>query len=74
MLEREKQAINDKITDLTEDQKLLVDGIYEEYAVTLKETFQELRQSNLDRDARREKIISFYFQALYSSKWSNSSS
>ena len=57
MLSREKQALYKQVTDLTEDQKLLIDGIYEEFAVTLKETFEEMRQTN-DREARREKMQS----------------
>ena len=55
MLSREKQALYEQVTDLSEDQKLLLDGIYEEFAVTLKETFEEMRQTN-DREARREKM------------------
>ena len=57
MLSREKQALYEQVTDLTEDQKLLIDGIYEEFGVTLRETFEEMRQTN-DREARREKMQS----------------
>ena len=57
MLNREKQALYEQVTDLSEDQKLLLDGIYEEFAVTLKETFEEMRQTD-DREARREKMRS----------------
>lgn len=54
MLAREKQALYDKAEDLSEDQKQLIDGIYDEFLVTLKETFQD--RSNTDREARREKM------------------
>lgn len=53
MIEREKEGVFTKITDLSEDQKLLLEGIYEEFAVTLKETMEEMRQSS-DRESRRE--------------------
>lgn len=52
---REKQALYTKVTDLTEDQKILIEGIYDEFALTLKETFEELRESG-DREGRREKM------------------
>ncbi len=52
---REKQALYAKVADLSEDQKVLIDGIYDEFAITLKETFEELRQSG-DREGRREKM------------------
>ncbi|MEM8968956.1 MAG: hypothetical protein AAGE93_21240, partial [Bacteroidota bacterium] len=55
MISREKQALYEQVTDLTDDQKALLDGIYEELGTTLKETSEELRQSN-DREARREKM------------------
>ncbi|TRX49025.1 hypothetical protein FNH22_27725 [Fulvivirga sp. M361] len=55
MVAREKQTLYTKVTDLSEDQKLLIDGIYDEFTVTLKETMEELRQSN-DRESRREKM------------------
>lgn len=55
MMKREKQAVLDKIQDLTEDQKLLLDGIYSEFSVTLMETFQEARQSG-NREGLREKM------------------
>ena len=62
MIAREKQAVLDKITDLNEDQELLLDGIYDEFTVTLKETFQESRESG-SREGMREKM-----QALRSEK------
>lgn len=55
MIKREKQAVYSKITDLSDDQKLLLDGIYEEFGTTLEDTMKELRESN-DREGRREKM------------------
>ncbi len=55
MIKREKQALYTKATDLTDDQKLLLDGIYEEFGVTLKETFEEIRNSGT-REGVREKL------------------
>jgi len=55
MFEREKQAVYKDLDDLTDDQKQLIDGIYEEFGTTLKETFEASRQSE-DREARREKM------------------
>ncbi|WP_462251844.1 hypothetical protein [Ekhidna sp.] len=56
MIKREKQALYTKITDLSEDQKLLLDGIYDEFGVTLKETFEEIRNSG-SREGMREKLM-----------------
>ncbi|WKV12432.1 hypothetical protein [Marivirga harenae] len=55
MIKREKQALYEKVEDLSSDQKLLLDGIYEEFQVTLEETMEELRSSG-DRESRREKM------------------
>lgn len=55
MIEREKQTLYNKVENLTSDQKLLLDGIYEEFAVTLKENMEEMRENN-DRESRREKM------------------
>ncbi len=55
MIEREKQTLYSKVEDLTDDQKLLLDGIYAEFAVTLQESMEEMRQST-DRESRREKM------------------
>ena len=55
MLSREKQALYEQVTDLNDDQVALLDGIYEEFATTLKEAFEESRGSG-DREARREKM------------------
>ncbi|MDF9799301.1 hypothetical protein OKW21_004564 [Catalinimonas alkaloidigena] len=55
MVSREKQALYEQITDLSDDQTALLDGIYDEFATTLKEAFEESRGSN-DREARREQM------------------
>jgi len=55
MVAREKQAVYEKITDLSEDQKLLIEGVYEEFTLTLKESFKEARESG-SREGRREKM------------------
>ncbi len=52
MVKREKQNLYEKITDLSDDQKLLLDGIYEEYTTTFKEKMQEAFQSR-DREKMR---------------------
>jgi len=57
MVEREKQNLLKKIDDLNEDQKLLLDGIYSEFASTLQETFKEARESG-DRETVRSKMQS----------------
>lgn len=54
MISREKQALLEQITDLNDDQKALLDGIYDEFANTLKETFEESRGG--DRESRREQM------------------
>lgn len=56
MIKREKQAVYTKITDLSDDQKMLLDGIYEEFGTTLKETFEEIRSSG-SREGMREKMM-----------------
>lgn len=55
MIEREKQALYSKVDDLSEDQKVLLDGIYDEFGITLKETFQAARESG-SREGVREKM------------------
>ncbi|MFT6167328.1 MAG: flagellar biosynthesis/type III secretory pathway protein FliH [Vicingaceae bacterium] len=55
MIAREKQNVLEKVEKLTEDQKLLVSGIYDEFAVTLKEAFEEARESGT-REGMREKM------------------
>ncbi len=58
MVAREKQALFEKVTDLSEDQKMLLDGIYDEFTTTLKESFEEMRENNVEREERREKMES----------------
>ena len=55
MLAREKQNVLENVENLTEDQKMLVSGIYDEYAVSLKEKFEEARESG-SREGMREKM------------------
>tara|TARA_B100000508_G_C11445508_1_gene271143 strand:- start:483 stop:863 length:381 start_codon:yes stop_codon:yes gene_type:complete len=61
MIAREKQAVLEKITDLSEDQQLLLDGIYDEFAVSLKELFENRTPGS--REGMREK-----FRALRTEK------
>lgn len=56
MMKREKQAVFEKVEGLSDDQKLLIDGIYSEFTVTLRETFQAARESG-DRESAREKMM-----------------
>lgn len=62
MIAREKQAVLDKITDLSEDQKMLLDGIYDEFGVSLRELFEN-RTPGGSREGMREK-----FRALRTEK------
>lgn len=55
MLKREKQELYKQVTDLSDDQTALIDGIYTEFGETLKENFEEMRQNN-DREGMREKM------------------
>lgn len=55
MAQREKQNLYKKITDLSEDQTALVDGIYDEFAQSLDEARKEARE-NRDREAMRTKM------------------
>jgi hypothetical protein len=55
MLAREKQNVLENVENLTEDQKMLVSGIYDEFAVSLKEKFEEARESG-SREGMREKM------------------
>ena len=55
MISREKQALYEQVSDLSDDQRALLDGIYDEFATTLKETFAEARGRG-DREARREQM------------------
>ena len=45
MVKREKQNVYKEITDLTEDQKTLLDGIYEEFSVSFKEIRDEVMKT-----------------------------
>ena len=55
MIKREKLIIYEKMSDLTADQKLLLDGIYKEFATTLQETMEAQRGPE-GREAQREKM------------------
>lgn len=56
MVKREKQNVYKVITDLTNDQKMLLDGIYEEFAVSIEELRDEVRQTR-DFQAMRPKML-----------------
>lgn len=45
MVKREKQNVLKAVTDLTDDQKLLLDGIYEEFSTSFKELREEMMQT-----------------------------
>ncbi|MEQ8882029.1 MAG: hypothetical protein RLQ12_20490 [Cyclobacteriaceae bacterium] len=45
MVKREKENVFSKVEGLSADQKLLLEGIYEEYGVTMDETIEEIRKS-----------------------------
>ena len=55
MVEREKEMVYSKVSDLSEDQTMLLDGIYEEFGVTLKETMDEIRKTR-NFEMMREKM------------------
>jgi len=55
MVKREKQNVYKAIEDLSDDQKLLLDGIYDEYIVSFKELRDEMRESR-DFQAMRPKM------------------
>lgn len=42
---REKQNLYRKVADLSDDQKLLLDGIYDEFGTSIKEMFDEVRKT-----------------------------
>ncbi|MEO9477332.1 MAG: hypothetical protein ABJG41_17435 [Cyclobacteriaceae bacterium] len=52
MVKREQQNVKTKVSDLSEDQMILIDGIYEEYAVTITETMEEGRNGEKREDVR----------------------
>jgi hypothetical protein len=55
MVKREKQNVFKAVTDLTDDQKLLLDGIYDEFSQSFKELREEMMQ-NRDFQAMRPKM------------------
>ncbi|MDX1373187.1 MAG: hypothetical protein R3321_11985 [Nitrososphaeraceae archaeon] len=56
MIKREQQALYNNLEDLSNDQKMLLDGIYKEFQTTLEEAMKEMRASG-DREGRREKML-----------------
>ena len=44
MVLREKENVITKIDDLSADQLMLLDGIYDEFGTTIKEAFEEIRR------------------------------
>lgn len=56
MIKREKQNVYSAINDLSDDQKLLLDGIYDEYSVSFKELRDEMRKTR-DFQAMRPKMV-----------------
>ena len=55
MIKREKQNIFKALPDLTEDQRLLMDGIFDEFALSFKEIREEMMQTR-DFQAMRPKM------------------
>jgi Spy/CpxP family protein refolding chaperone len=55
MIAREKEYLFKNITDLTDDQKMIIEGIYEEFGVSLKEVREEARK-NQDFQSARPKM------------------
>lgn len=62
MVKREKQNVFKSITDLNDDQKLLLDGIYDEFAASFKELRDEMMEKR-DFQAMKPKM-----QALQAEK------
>jgi len=56
MIKREKQNVYKVIEDLSADQKMLLDGIYDEYVLSFKELREEVMQTR-DFQAMRPKMI-----------------
>ncbi len=52
-LTREKLALYKSIDDLSADQKLLIDAVYDEFGVTVKEKMEEARSTG-NREGMRE--------------------
>ncbi|WP_109831959.1 hypothetical protein [Reichenbachiella versicolor] len=57
MVAREKQNIYKKITDLSKDQKTLIDGIYDELAKTMDENIKKMRNGDMPREKMRETMM-----------------
>ncbi|MCV9388640.1 hypothetical protein [Reichenbachiella ulvae] len=75
---REKQNLYGKIDNLSEDQTMIIDGIYDEYAVSMEETFEEIRKTrnwdemrtkmealNLEKDGLMYDILNKEQYAIY---------
>ena len=56
MIQREKQNVYKAIEDLSEDQKLLLDGIYDEYGTSFKELRDEVMETR-DFQSMRPKML-----------------
>lgn len=55
MIKREKQNVYKAVTDLSTDQKALLDGIYEEFGDSFNEIFEDVRQTR-DYKSMRPKM------------------
>lgn len=55
MILREKENVIAKIDNLSKDQLLLLNGIYEEFGITFKEIFEEMRKTR-NRTELRPKV------------------
>lgn len=55
MVQREKQNLYSKAENLSEDQKMIIDGIYDEFGQSMQEIFQEVRKSG-NREEMRPKM------------------
>ena len=55
MIKREKQNVFKAITDLSDDQKILLDGIYDEFSLAFKELRDEMMETR-DFQAMRPKM------------------
>jgi hypothetical protein len=55
MFEREKQMILENVEGITEDQELLIDGIYEEYATSFTEIMKEARENRSFEEMRTKR-------------------
>ena len=55
MILREKQNLYDEVATLSEDQKILIDGIYDEFSQSLGEVMEEVRKTR-DWQSMRPKM------------------